>query len=572
VHGSIHAQFGGDGVYQVKEITDRLIDTIPKGGALSVETARFTQAERLFKTIDFTKTKLGSAALLRDILHPPNTLEEIKLRRSAIQELRENKELRGSLEKALNQIQQRFLRGMSVEDTALLALAPDLSDRSVINLTMIGSIAENIRGQLNSSGQMPRRVAAIGKLLRSFAPIKDSNSTRINELINTISGALQSDDSKLYDGQAVLKLIPSKQPNLEKSRASPEPIQTNPIESKRNTPWYVPALNLSSSLINPDILLSMCATVCAFALPTILTHPVAVDYFQIIPPLCCLIASAASLFLITRKTERQFQDRLLKSDGLLKALDAIGELDALLSLVEYEDKLADKGCLPKLVDSSVYEASYTQIENPILALDQNSGSVANDIELRQGRIMGITGPNSGGKSTLVNSLIQNQILAQLGTHVAAKSATVSIADKIRYQGPIFKVGGEHGKFGTEMRIVRDILKESSSRSLVILDEIGDGSAENESREIVVQLLRGFSRSRIGTVLVTHNRELIQEIARRGLCAPAQLGLEGGENTFRLSPGISPYSNAAKVAKELGITPAGISKIIAEKRRKRRNES
>jgi hypothetical protein len=157
----LHQQFPGRAILN-RDQKHELV-RLTKGPTLNPESAEFGQLAKLHEHLDSTSTRLGSAALLRDILHPPNTLAEIDARRAAIKELQENFALRTSLATALKSTQKTFLRGKSVEETALLTLAPDLADTSKKNLGFFGTIGERIRTYLNTHNDMPRRVSSLGK-------------------------------------------------------------------------------------------------------------------------------------------------------------------------------------------------------------------------------------------------------------------------------------------------------------------------------------------------------------------------------------------------------------------------
>jgi DNA mismatch repair protein MutS len=78
------------------------------------------------------------------------------------------------------------------------------------------------------------------------------------------------------------------------------------------------------------------------------------------------------------------------------------------------------------------------------------------------RLSFISGPNSGGKTTICKSIVQNQLLAQMGSYVLADKATINIADMIRYQAPKFDgLQDDEGRFGTELSRTRDIFYSTS---------------------------------------------------------------------------------------------------------------
>jgi DNA mismatch repair ATPase MutS len=268
-------------------------------------------------------------------------------------------------------------------------------------------------------------------------------------------------------------------------------------------------------------------------------------------------------FIMTSKTQLKLQERVTKIPEVLKAVDALGKLDALLALARFEERLGAQGCHPELREGSPFRASYTGMRNPVVALE--TGCVPNDIEVGRGKVVILTGPNSGGKSTIATGLLQNQVLAQLGTKVVADQASLTVADQILYQGPIFKALGKHGKFGTEVEATRDIFHRAKPTSLVVLDEVGDGTSTREGARQSLATLWGFNKLRVGTVVVTHNRELAKRLAKRGIGEPFQMGTDGKDPNYQLLPGISPESNAERVAKALRFSPEDIRQFVRERR-------
>jgi hypothetical protein len=224
------------------------------GRAITTQSAEFAKVKQLFTAIDFTETKLGQAALMRDIVQPPTTLAEIKQRREAIRELKHDPELRKQVEECLANLKKRSIGGEPLEETALRALAPDLADISALNLSAVGTFLEAARTKLNPSSLLPRRAAALGKLLSGFDKKEiDPNSMLLKELVGSIGAALKSGDSDLYNGKAIVRL----------DRLRHE----NPIDSRKNTPWYVPALAFSKALIEPVIMISLVSMIANKLLP-----------------------------------------------------------------------------------------------------------------------------------------------------------------------------------------------------------------------------------------------------------------------------------------------------------------
>ena len=519
---------------------------LTREGSLTAASAEFGQLGELHRKIDFTSTKIGSAALLRDILHPPNNLAGVEERRAAIRELQQNPEIRVWVETALQATQSKFLRGMSIEECALLTLASDVADDSRAKLGFIDSIPDRLLKLLNPNRDMPARLKAFGKLLRTMDQCPTPESPLLRTALGTIKEALASPDRELLDGKAVIRM--------------------KSIDSRQKTPWYVPSFRMNGSLLNLEerpglALLAVTGIKLAAGMAT-----AGADYIiNLATQPLLLVASGMMLvrsFFVNDKAQLRLQERVKEAPKLLEAVDALGRIDALLSLSKLESKLGVHGCLPTLREGAQYSASYIGMKNPSLAMATDC--VANDLTIGMGKVFILTGPNSGGKSTIATALIQNQILAQLGAPVVAAEASLTIADQILYQGPTFKALGKHGKFGTELEATRDLFNRTTSRSLVVLDEVGDGTTAKEGLRQAYATLWGFNKLRVGTVLVTHNTKLANALVRKNIGDPYQLENIGGEPTFRLIPSISRHSNADRVAKILQFSPDDIRNEVRKR--------
>ena len=125
------------------------------------------------------------------------------------------------------------------------------------------------------------------------------------------------------------------------------------------------------------------------------------------------------------------------------------------------------------------------------------------------RLVLITGPNSGGKTAFCKTVTQSQVLAQIGCFIPAAAATLSVADKIFYQVPeISHLADGEGRFGTELKRTKEIFLASTAKSLVVLDELSEGTTFEEKMESSTNVLNGFYRKGCNTILITHNHQLV----------------------------------------------------------------
>ena len=139
--------------------------------------------------------------------------------------------------------------------------------------------------------------------------------------------------------------------------------------------------------------------------------------------------------------------------------------------------------------------------------------VPNDIDLNGGarQLIILTGPNMGGKSTYLRQTALMPILAQIGSFVPARDAKVPIVDRIFARvGASDNIARGQSTFMVEMQETANILHTATSQSLVVLDEIGRGTSTFDGLSIawaVAEHLAGNEKARPKTLFATHYHEL-----------------------------------------------------------------
>ncbi len=140
--------------------------------------------------------------------------------------------------------------------------------------------------------------------------------------------------------------------------------------------------------------------------------------------------------------------------------------------------------------------------------------VPNDtyLDLKDNRMMLITGPNMSGKSTYMRQVALITLMAQIGCFVSADYAKISVVDKIFTRvGASDDLTSGQSTFMVEMHEVSDILKYATKNSLVILDEVGRGTSTFDGISIARSVAEYISSKKIGckTMFATHYHELIE---------------------------------------------------------------
>jgi DNA mismatch repair protein MutS len=211
-----------------------------------------------------------------------------------------------------------------------------------------------------------------------------------------------------------------------------------------------------------------------------------------------------SLFISLRENLNQYITGIQKNSFL------IAQLDALIALAEVAEKY-HYNC-PEIDDEDIIDirdGRHPVVESAL----KKEGFVPNDclLNLQSDRLLIITGPNMAGKSTYIRQVALIVLLAQMGSFVPAAKCRVGVVDKIftRIGASDSLVKGQ-STFMVEMTETAEILKNATSRSLIILDEVGRGTSTFDGLSIawaVAEYIHDFQTKGVRTLFATHYHQL-----------------------------------------------------------------
>lgn len=269
---------------------------------------------------------------------------------------------------------------------------------------------------------------------------------------------------------------------------------------------------------------------------------------------------------------------------LCKAVNHLATVDCISSLA----KVAKQGnyCRPTLQEEKkiiIKNGRHPMIDVLLGEQDQfvpNSTSLSQDSE----RVMIITGPNMGGKSSYIKQVALVAIMAQIGSYVPAEEATIGIVDAIfTRMGAADNIYNGRSTFMEELTDTAEIIRKATPQSLVILDELGRGTSTHDGIAIAYATLEYFIRDvKSLTLFVTH----YPPVCELEKCYPEQVGnyhmgflvnedeskQESGDTEqvpdsvtflYQISRGIASRSYGLNVAKLAGV-PGEILKRAAHK--------
>ena len=255
-----------------------------------------------------------------------------------------------------------------------------------------------------------------------------------------------------------------------------------------------------------------------------------------------------------------------KVDRIKATAEAVARLDVLCSLAEVA--VRNNYTCPE-VDASrtlqIIQGRHPVVEQTLKkVLFVPNDTYLNDSE---DRVAIITGPNMAGKSTYMRQTALIVLMAQIGSFVPAKSATIGIVDRVFTRiGASDDLASGQSTFMVEMSEMADILRHASAASLLILDEIGRGTSTFDGMAIARAVLEYCADKRkLGakTMFATHYHELsalegqLQGVRNYNITAKKQ----GGNLVFlrKIVPGAADDSYGIEVAKLAGLPESIIAK-------------
>lgn len=184
---------------------------------------------------------------------------------------------------------------------------------------------------------------------------------------------------------------------------------------------------------------------------------------------------------------------------------ALAELDVLSNLAERALNL-ELNC-PRFVDEPCMRIE--QGRHPVVEQVLTTPFVANDLKLDDDtRMLIITGPNMGGKSTYMRQTALIVLLAHIGSFVPAASCELSLVDRIFTRiGSSDDLAGGRSTFMVEMSETANILHNASEHSLVLMDEVGRGTSTFDGLSLAWAAAERLASLRAYTLFATHYFEL-----------------------------------------------------------------
>jgi len=252
----------------------------------------------------------------------------------------------------------------------------------------------------------------------------------------------------------------------------------------------------------------------------------------------------------------QLTAKLLAERGpLVFAAAAIAEMDALFARGRFAREY--DACIPEFADEAVIALDAAR--HPVLESTlrpQGRSVVPLSLSLgKEDTVLVISGPNTGGKTVALKTVGLAVLAAQSGIPVAAQSARLGIFDRVLADiGDEQSIAADLSTFSAHVLNLKAILGTLTPRSLVLLDEMGTGTAPEEGAALAVALLEEF-RTRGCLVLATTHHDRLKAYASTTagvLNAAVEFDEERLMPTYRLRVGVPGGSSGITIAQRLGL--------------------
>ncbi len=255
-------------------------------------------------------------------------------------------------------------------------------------------------------------------------------------------------------------------------------------------------------------------------------------------------------------------------DDLLATAEALAQADVLCSLAQCS---AERGYVrPTFVEETCFEIADGR--HPVMEAVLRTNFVPNDLRLRtqDHRFILLTGPNMGGKSTYLRQAALLTIMAQIGSYVPAKSASLGVVDRIFTRiGAGDDLASGQSTFYLEMAEAANILRRCTRRSLLLIDEVGRGTGTIDGLAIaqaICEFLLGLDDHAPMVLFATHFHELVsladhwKFVANYHITAVENTNADGAPVfSHRVLPGSSSRSFGIEVARMAGLPDAVVDR-------------
>lgn len=475
-----------------------LIDSSSRRNLELVETLREKQKRgSLLWVLDKTKTAMGARMLRSYVEQPLIDKAEIEKRQDAIEEINEHVITREELREYLNPIY-------------------DL-ERLVTRVTYLSANPRDLIAFKNSIAMLPPIKALLTDFKGAMLTEIENDMDSLEELYELIEGAINDDPPILVREGEIIK--DGYNADVDKYRKAKTEGKTwlAELEAKERDKTGIKNLKIKYNKV--------------FGYYLEVTN----SYKELVPEYFTRKQTLANAERYITPELKELEDMILGAEDKLAALEydlfcdvrnkiaeqvvriqqtakAVAKLDVFVSLAVVAEQ--NNYCRPKMNENGIIDIKGGR--HPVVEkMIHNEMFIDNDTYLDNGnnRIAIITGPNMAGKSTYMRQTALIVLMAQIGGFVPATSARIGIVDRIFTRvGASDDLASGQSTFMVEMNEVANILRNATSNSLLVLDEIGRGTSTFDGLSIAWAVVEHISNPRLlgaKTLFATHYHELTE---------------------------------------------------------------
>jgi DNA mismatch repair protein MutS len=451
----------------------------------------------LLWAIDKTATAMGGRALRRWLLQPLLDIKGIRARHDTIQELVENSALRQDLQKLLRQIYDiERLAGRAGSGTAsareLVALADSLGKLPALANIALQGRSPYLKALQNVPPLLEELAGNIHIALVDEPPIylKEGGLIRagVNDTLDEMRNLASGDQQWLA--------------NLEATERERTGISNLKVGYNKAFGYYISITKSKIDQVPSDYIRKQTLT----NEERYSTEELKEREVRILTAREDLNQLEYNIFTALRAEVGEHAEVIR---NVSRAVAAVDVLCSLAEMANHQDY-----CRPTMAENR--EIKITEGRHPVVEKSlppgffvPNSAFLGNESSANRPDLIILTGPNASGKSCYLRQVGLIQLMAQAGSFVPAKSATLGICDRIFTRvGAVDDLATGQSTFMVEMNETANILNHATPKSLVLLDEIGRGTATFDGLSIawsVAEYLANEIKAR--TIFATHYHEM-----------------------------------------------------------------
>lgn len=452
----------------------------------------------LWSAIDRTKTAMGGRLLRRWLRQPLLDCAEIYRRQEHLAWFKENARERTKLREIFSDVKD--LERLSSRAKAMFLSAFELRAFGK-SLELIPQIKEVLRGDAIRFGQILTHLPECSETARLIeSGISDELPSRFAEQTGIIREGFSEELDKLratlYEGRNFLS-------EMEKRERTRTGIKSLRVGFNKVFGYYIEVTKPNLHLVPEDY------TRKQTLLPSERFVTLELKEYESL-----VIHAQERIAELEATLFRQICLEVAKNrPEILLAASTIAYLDTVCGLADVADE-------QNYARPTVNETSLLRIKNGRHAVieklfqSQDCEFIANDSALGGNgapQIALITGPNASGKSTYLRQIALIVLLAQIGSFVPADEAVIGICDRIFTRIGLYdRIGSGESTFMTEMIETAEILHHATSRSLILLDELGRGTSTYDGLAVaraVLEFVHNHPKLKTRTLFATHYHEL-----------------------------------------------------------------